>query len=178
MLLLNSDSSFFLRELSRKIGKTPVYVKKELANLMALGLVLESKRGNQLLFRINKDSHIFPEIKKLFVKTDLFPVLLRESLRDDSIVFAFVFGSFADCSEHSDSDIDVFVVGSISEQKLSVLLQKAEKKTGREVNHILWSKKLFEKRVKKHHLLKQIAKKPVIMIVGGEHELRKALGKN
>ncbi len=174
-LLFRSDKLFYLRELARTIAVSPVYVKKELNNLKKLGLVNESRTGNQLLFQINKNCAIFPEIRGLFLKTDFLSEMLKEQLGLEKIDFAFIFGSFVTGQEGGESDIDLFVVGSVSEDRLGRTIEKIEKKTGREINYILWGKKMFLKRAKKHHLLKEIAKKPVIMIAGDENEFRKII---
>ena len=73
-LIFNPDRQFHLRELSREIKITPIYVKKELQNLQGLNLVLTSKKGNLSLFQINKQASIFAELKSMFMKTEYFGV--------------------------------------------------------------------------------------------------------
>ena len=175
LLVFNSDKQFYLRELAREIKTTPVYVKKELQNLEKLNLVCESKKGNQILFQINKKCLIFPEIKNLFLKTEFFCELLRKSVEQFEVNFAFIFGSFAKGEESAESDIDLFVVGNVKEDELLKAIHPIENKTGREINYILWKKSLLLKRAKKHHLLNEIAKKPIVMIIGKENELRKII---
>ena len=175
LLIFNPDREFHLREISRKIKITPIYVKRELQNLKELGLILESRKGNLSLFRINRNSSIFPELKNIFIKTEYFGELIKKSLKKLKIDFAFIFGSYAKGIESKDSDIDLFVVGDVKEDELLNIIQKIENKTGREINYVLWKKSLFMKRAKKHHLLNEIAENPVIMLVGDEDELRKII---
>ena len=175
LLIFNPDREFHLREISRKIKITPIYVRRELQNLKELNLVLESKKGNLSLFRINRNSPIFAELKNIFIKTEYFGELIKKSLKKLKIDFAFIFGSFAKGIESKDSDIDLFVVGDVKEDELLNIIQKIENKTGREINYLLWKKSLFMKRAKKHHLLNEIAENPVIMLVGDEDELRKII---
>jgi len=175
LLIFNPDREFHLREISRKIKITPIYVRRELQNLKELNLVLESKKGNLSLFRINRNSPIFTELKNIFMKTEYFGELIKKSLKKLKIDFAFIFGSFAKGIESKDSDIDLFVVGDVKEDELLNIIQKIENKTGREINYVLWKKSLFMKRAKKHHLLNEIAENPVIMLVGDEDELRKII---
>lgn len=174
-LIFDSDKQFHLRELSREIKTTPIYVKKELQNLQKLNLIITSKKGNLTLFQINKESLIFSELKGIFLKTEFFSDMLKESLKKLRIDFAFIFGSFAKDTESKESDIDLFVVGDVNENNLLQIIQKIEKQTRREINYILWKKSLLLKRAKKHHLLNEIAKNPVIMLVGDENELRKII---
>jgi len=174
-LLFSPGKEFHLRELSREIDITPTYVKKELANLEELNLVLSSKKGNLNLFQINKNSPLFSELKSIFFKTEFLSEIIKKSIKKLKIDFAFIYGSFAKGVESKESDIDLFVVGSVDEDELVKIVQRIEKKVSREVNYILWNKDLFVKRAKKHHLLNEIAKNPVIMLVGDENELRKII---
>ncbi len=175
LLIFNPDREFHLREISREVKITPIYVKKELQKLKELNLVLKSKKGNLSIFQINRNSLIFAELKSIFIKTEYFGDLIKKSLKKLKIDFAFIFGSFAKGIESRESDIDLFVIGDIKEDELMDIIQKIEKQTGREINYILWKKSLFMKRAKKHHLLNEIGKNPVIMLVGDENELRKII---
>lgn len=175
MLLFNPDSNFHLREISREVEITPTYVKKELQNLKELNLVLTSKKGNLTLFQINRNSPVFTELKSLFMKTEYFGELIKKSLEELKIDFAFIFGSFAKGIESEGSDIDLFVVGDINENGLLEIIQETEERTGREINYILWKKDILMGRARKHHLLNEIARNPVIMLVGDENELRKII---
>jgi len=175
ILLFNPGKEFHLRELSREVKITPIYVKKELENLEKLNLVLSSKKGNLNLFQINKNSPLFSELKSIFLKTEFLTEIIKKSIKRLKIDFAFIYGSFAKGVESKESDIDLFVVGSLDEDELVKVVQKIEKKVSREVNYILWNKDLFLKRARKHHLLNEIAKNPVIMLVGDEDELRKII---
>ena len=91
------------------------------------------------------------------------------------IDFAFIFGSFAKGIESKESDIDLFVVGAVNENDILKIIQKTEKQSGREINYVLWKKAVLMKRAKKHHLLNEIAKNPVMMLVGDETEFRKII---
>ncbi len=175
LLIFNPDREFHLREISREVKITPIYVKKELQKLKELNLVLKSKKGNLSIFQINRNSLIFAELKSIFIKTEYFGDLIKKSLKKLKIDFAFIFGSFAKGIESRESDIDLFVIGDVKEDELTDIIQKIEKQTGREINYILWKKSLFMKRAKKHHLLNEIGKNPVIMLVGDENELRKII---
>ncbi|MFQ6082188.1 MAG: nucleotidyltransferase domain-containing protein [Candidatus Aminicenantia bacterium] len=177
ILLFNPGKEFHLRELSREVKITPIYVKKELANLEKLNLVLSSKKGNLNLFQINKNSPLFSELKSIFLKTEFLTEIIKKSIKKLKIDFAFIYGSFAKGVESKESDIDLFVVGSVDEDGFVRIIQRIEKKVGREVNYILWNKNVFLKRARKHHLLNEIAKNPIIVLVGDEDELRKIIGK-
>jgi len=173
--LFNPEVEFHLRQLSREIKITPIYVKKELENLKKINLVIESKKGNLNLFKINKKSPLFNELKSIFFKTEFLAEIIKEIIDKNEIDFAFIYGSFAKGVESKDSDIDLFVVGGIKEDKLIEIIHKIEERTSREINYILWDRDTFVIRAKKHHLINEISKNPIIMLVGDENELRKII---
>jgi predicted nucleotidyltransferase len=176
--LLLFDRPLHIREIARRVGITPIYVKKELENLEKLGLVKNTRVGNLSIWGINKFSPIYDDIKRIFLKTESLGVHLRNTLKNKDVRYAFVYGSFAKGSEKEGSDIDLFIVGEISDEKLAKLVSKAEKGINREINYIHWTGKEFEKNASKaHHLLADIVKNPVIWIHGDEHEFRKVIRK-
>lgn len=92
------------------------------------------------------------------------------------IRYTLVYGSFASGEESEYSDVDLLIIGNISEEKILNITSQVEKEVKREINYILWSEEEFMKRVEsKHHLLREIASKPVIMLVGEEGEFRRAV---
>jgi hypothetical protein len=70
------------------------------------------------------------------------------------------------------------IVGNVGEERVLKAVSAIEQKTGREINYIVWSDEEFRKRAKAgHHLLTEMARKPVIMLVGEESEFRRAAKK-
>jgi len=69
-------------------------------------------------------------------------------------------------------------VGEVDEEDLLKAMSGVEKDVGREVNYILWSEDEFMERVREgHHLLADISRKPVLMLVGDEDEFRRTIEK-
>jgi predicted nucleotidyltransferase len=177
LLLLDPTREFHLRKIARQTCVSPPYVKREIANLMALGLVLKRSQGNLTLFRLNRDSVIAEELKRIFLKTESFGRFMRDSLNEvGNIRFALIYGSFAKGEEAEKSDIDLLVVGDVDERRMMGIIEKVEERTAREVNYIAWTEDEFEKKVKEGiPLLDEIVNTPVIMIVGDFDEFRQAV---
>jgi hypothetical protein len=80
--------------------------------------------------------------------------------------------------ESESSDVDILIVGNVREEMILKTIGAMEEKAGREINYIFWSDGEFKKRARsKHHLLTEIARKPVIMLIGEESEFRRAAKK-
>jgi len=156
------------------IGISAPYIAKELKNLKEINLIIEFRKGNLKLFKINKKAPIFEEIKRIFLKTESFGEILIKNLKNLDIKYALIYGSFASGKESEKSDIDLLIIGDVNEEKVLEVIRSLELKTGREVNYILWNSKEFEEKIrKKHHLLIDIIKKPFIMLIGDKNEFRK-----
>jgi len=177
--MMNPNKSFYLRELSRELKIPYSMLYKELKNLVFLGILNEEKKGKITLVSVNKKLPYFAELKGMIMKSVGLADLARSAFSNlKSIKYALIYGSFATGEEVDSSDVDVLIIGNVDEERILRAVSDVEEKVEREINYILWSEKEFMKRVKnKHHLLMDIATKPVIMLVGEEDEFRRAVKK-
>lgn len=176
-LLFNPEKEYHLREISRKTNTNPSHAKKELTKLKEAKLVKKKKKGNLTLYRANKESPIYNDLRKIYIKTQRTGKTLKEKLKNyNRIKYALIYGSFAKGKEKKTSDIDLLVVGKTPEKELHRTIMKLEEETGREINYILWTENEFKEKAKKEiTLLKEIAKQEIIMIKGDKDEFRKTL---
>jgi predicted nucleotidyltransferase len=80
---------------------------------------------------------------------------------------AFIYGSYATSREKEASDIDVFVVGDIVENKWIEELNKLEGKLNREINYVYYDPVEFKQKIKKAGgFLSSVIKGKVIMLKG------------
>ena len=173
LLLFSEGRDYHLREIARLINVSPIYASKELANLEKINLVLKKKKANLSLYSINNDNIFLYDIKNIFLKTDFLGNVIINELGDNA-EYCFIYGSFAKGTENENSDIDLFVVSGIHEDELLKVIQRLERKLGREINYILWNEKIFKQKAQKgHHLLRTINKEKIIMLIGDENEFRR-----
>jgi len=179
-IMMNSERKFYIRELERETKIPYGMLYKEEKNLVSLGILKEEKKGKITFVSANKDSPNFSELKGLVIKTaGLADILKKTFMKIEKINYALIFGSFASGTETENSDVDLLVVGEAKEDYVLKSSEETERKIGREVNYILWKEKEFLRRAKEsHHLLKEILKNPVIMIIGDENGFRKVAGRS
>jgi len=174
------NDALHLREIARRAGVSPYEAKRELENLASIGLLAREPRGNQVIFHLNKACPFLKELKLLYFKTDGAGEALRKELDGvEGIKFAFIFGSFAEGRESEGSDIDLMVIGSASEEELIRRITPLQRKLGREINPIVWSKRDFEEKARGNSgFLKTIVKNDRVWLRGDEAEfIRTAKGK-
>jgi predicted nucleotidyltransferase len=175
-----TDQSFYLRQLVRAVGAGHGAVQRELKHLTAMGLIVRAVQGNQVLYRANPQSPIFPEIKSLIAKTVGVHDAIRSALARlrAKVVIAFVYGSLARQEERADSDVDLMVLGSVSFSELVSALAPAQKALGREINPNVFPVSEFRaKLAARNHFLRSVMKEKKLFVLGSEDELAKLAAK-
>jgi predicted nucleotidyltransferase len=174
LMLLNPETSFYQRQIS-KITQLPVRaVQREVERLQTFGLLERSESGNQVHYQVNRDFFLFPELKNIFVKTLGMQALTQNALLGvDNILLAFIYGSYAADQETANSDIDVLVVGSLSSRALHAALQDAEQLAQREINYALFNPDEFRASVKAGDgFLTNVMAGPKLFLIGDADALR------
>lgn len=67
LFLANPNRSFFVREITRKIEEQINSVRRELANLLSLGIISSDSTNNKLYYEVNQDHEHFQALHDLFV---------------------------------------------------------------------------------------------------------------
>lgn len=170
----NPENEYYLRELERLLGIPVSMIRKELLRLEKDGLFLSKKRGNLTYFYLNKSYPLFDELKSIVFKTIGVKGLLKEIFeRLKSVEVAFVYGSFAKNEESAISDIDVFIIGTVNENRVIRELNKLEKTLKREINYSLYAKDEFRKKKKKKDpFIVDLLEGPKVFLRGDKSDLR------
>ena len=176
LLFLNPSGEFHANDIARKTDLAPSTIAKEMPIIQSIGLILRRTQGNLVFYKINKQSVIFNELKRIFLKFEMLDEIIFRYLPKEEIKHALIYGSFAKGTESPSSDIDLLVIGDVNENTLLRSISKTERTLGREVNYLLWTEEEFLDRVKKEiPLIKEISKTPVMMIVGDESEFKRLI---
>ena len=173
LLIYNPGKSYYINEIARLIKTSAGNVQRELKKLKENGLLLEEKKGNLVYFEINTVNSLFKDFKNIVDKTIGLKNILENILKKaKGIDFAFLFGSYTKDDFGPDSDIDLYVIGGMSEKELYQLVKKAEGKIYREINFHLSSQKEFQEKIKESFFHKEILKN-FILIIGDKNEFEK-----
>lgn len=177
LFLTHPAEAFYIRQLARLTGETYNNVRQELQNLAQLGLILSERRANATFYQANADHFLFPELKRIILKTEAVGDRLREALsplRD--IRAAFIYGSTAKGTELASSDIDLMVIGDVNLDALDSTIDRIEEEIGRTVNYTLFGVEEWRERVAQgHSFLTDVLTYEKVFLIGNENELS-ALG--
>jgi predicted transcriptional regulator len=156
LFLEHPEKAFYVRELTRKIDAQLNSVRRELQNLVDLGIVLEQvgeKSGGQKktlaerkrFYVVNTDFMLYHDLRSLFKKVQ---ILLKQNLvqeidQSGKIDFLVFTGRFVD---HSDIATDVLIVGDIDQKVLQKVMSAFEAEMGSEINYTLMPREEFQYR--------------------------------
>jgi predicted nucleotidyltransferase len=169
------DERFYQRQVVRTLSLGSGAVQRELARLVAGGILTRTVEGRQAYYQVNRGGSIYPELHGLVRKTMGAAGMLRDALRPlaGRARLAFIFGSMAGRREKAGSDIDVMVVGdSIGLSDVSPLLRPAQDALRREVNPVAYRTAEFRRKLSEgHHFITQVTEGEKVFLIGSEHEL-------
>jgi predicted nucleotidyltransferase len=180
LLFGHTEESFHLRQLIRTVGTGNGALQREIKQLTNMGLIVRRVQGNQVLYRANKQSPIFPEIKRLVTKTVGVHDAIRSALAnlEPQIEAAFLYGSVASHREQANSDVDLMVIGKTSFSDVVTALGPAQETLRREINPTVFPISEFRlKLAAGNHFLRSVMSGQKVFIVGSEDELRKLVRK-
>jgi predicted transcriptional regulator len=154
LFLNNPDQQFYLRELARRLKTQLNSVRREMDNLEKIGIVkvrlddgepVIEKGGQKKYFLANIDFILFPELKALFMKSQL---LLEKSFvsKIESLARPQLFiltGIFVGSKEMA---TDMLIVGNINRDKLAAVIKAFERDFGQNINYTVMSLQEFSYR--------------------------------
>lgn len=175
ILFTGEGTELYLREIVRRSSLTLRAMQKELANLVEAGLVLSRRDGNRVYFQANPANPVYPELCGIARKNSGMVDLLKAALREvPGIEVAFIFGSVAAGTETPESDVDLFVIGSIGLRQLVPLLRPVSEQISREVNPYNLTVETWQERLRSGDALSiGVASRAKIFIKGSSDDLER-----
>lgn len=167
LFLENSERAFFVRELARRIDAQLNSVRRELKNLVDVGIVLEvdgddvdrnhlavhdssdgddgAKIDNKRFYQANQNFPIFEDLRGVMKKVAVLMnhTLMQELAKHGQLDLLILTGSFTDAAT---IPTDVLVVGELKEEGVQRSISEFEKEIGREVNYTYMPREEFEYR--------------------------------
>jgi len=162
LFIENPEKPYFVRELTREIDAQINSVRRELENLLELGIVrvleeppvIEMKEWEEEVpaglnkkkyYQLNKLFILHEELSGLFSKSHL---LLEKDLMNQlgqlaGVDLLIMTGFFTNVQE---ALTDILLVGNVPKQQVSLMLSQYESKLGKEINYTAMTRKEFEYR--------------------------------
>lgn len=149
LFLNNPGQSFFVREITRKIDEQINSVRRELSNMLAVGIITSDSSDNKLYYQVNQRYDYYIPLRTIFgdeVPDSIIPsdtsddssVKKYNSLLDDitGLRLAVLSGVLV---KGSTTAVDILLVGNVVSSKIKSLMKNIEKNEGREINYCVLS---------------------------------------
>lgn len=161
----NADQRYFVRELARKIDAQLNSVRRELMNLVDIGIVKEmvetDNKEKRKFYCADQNFFLFNDMRALIKKVQL---MLKKNLVQQidakgKIELLVLTGRFVD---QPTIPVDLLVIGQMAEPDLQKLLDEFEREVGQEVNFTVMSKDEYNYR-------KQVSDRFLYSILNVDH---------
>ena len=175
----NPNRSFYVREITRKIDEQINSVRRELSNLLSIGIISSDTTNNRLYYEANKEYEFFKPLEMIFgggeVSTDkeqevVLPAApkpvdpeVAELTGLGNIELALYTGQF---TRDELSGIDMLIVGDVNQTKLQKFMAALEEKEKKEIRYVAMNPTEFNYRqqVKDRFITNVLAAKKQVLI--------------
>jgi hypothetical protein len=166
----NPNRSFYVREITRKIDEQINSVRRELANLLSIGLIKSDTNNNRLYYEVNqtfehygalssmfsgkkykpskKDTVVTPEADKTAteklphssVEQEIEDPFAKELSKAGNIRLALYTGQF---TRDDSAGVDIVIVGDINSSAIDNLIDELEKAEKKELRYSIFTPEEF-----------------------------------
>lgn len=135
--LLNPESEYFVRELTRKLGEQINSIRRELMNLKKIGLLKSRIHNRKKFFYVDKSFLLYSELRHIFTKSrDPKADIARSIDRLGRVHLIVLTGVFAE----QKSKVDLVIIGEIEKEELESYL---DQNVSKDVRYAMFDKENF-----------------------------------
>lgn len=149
----NPNRSFYVREITRKIDEQINSVRRELANLLNVGLITSDTSNNKVYYEVNQKYEFYSPLQEIFgggitkvrkssnakaVKAIDLP--LHDDTSDlkalGNVEVAALMGQF---TRDETAGVDVLIVGNVNQNALNKYVTELERQEGKDLRYTVFS---------------------------------------
>lgn len=158
----NPNRSFYVREITRKIDEQINSVRRELANLLSIGIITSDTVNNRLYYEVNQKFEYYTPLLAMFGGKPMIAVTAepKDGAKKSTVAppttpepaelkalgnveLALYTGQF---TRDESSGIDLLIVGNVNPNKLHKFVSELEAKENKELRYALFSLDEFQYR--------------------------------
>jgi len=144
LFLSNPGRAFYVREITRKIDEQINSVRRELANMLNVGIIKSENSNNRLYYEVNQEYAHYEPLRQIFVDATAESKALKEveTVGDWSarlkalgdVRIAILSGKLVHGSE---SEVDVLLAGSVNKTQAKKFVKELEEDEGKPLNYVV-----------------------------------------
>ncbi len=146
----NPNRSFYVREITRKIDEQINSVRRELANLLSIGIISSENTNNKLYYEVDQSYEFYQALSAIFgggvATVPKAPAAENQAVNLKSmgnVELALYTGQF---TRDETSGTDLLIVGDVNQTKLTKYIAELEKQEGKELRFTVMSPQEFKYR--------------------------------
>lgn len=140
----NPNRSFYVREITRKIDEQINSVRRELANLLSIGIISSDTTNNRLYYEVNQQYEHYQSLSAIFGGKAVTPATkmaaadteAQDILQLGNVELVIYSGQF---TRDESAGVDLVIVGDINQSKLGHFISELETKEGKELRYAVMS---------------------------------------
>lgn len=158
----NPNRSFYVREITRKIDEQINSVRRELANLLSIGIITSDTSNNKVYYEVDQKYQYFTPLQEIFGdvkpkrKTNKAVKKADESVAVETdeekaelkalgnVEVACLTGQF---TRDESSGIDILIVGSVNQNAVTKYVTELERQEGKDLRYTVFSLDEFQYRL-------------------------------
>ena len=153
LFLGNPNRAFYVREITRKIDEQINSVRRELSNLLKIGIINSEESDNRLYYEVNQKYPHYQALRSIFTNKKAMAASKAEVPKTGvgarlaelgSVELAILSGGF---TRDPRAGIDLMIVGDVNRTKLANLVDSLQQEEGREIDFAVFAPDEFEYRV-------------------------------
>lgn len=181
LFLNNPGRSFYVREITRKIDEQINSVRRELANMLNIGIIKSDSSNNRLYYEVNQAYEYYRPLRAIFAdQKGAASAPLQSTVESDwatrlkplgAVKVAILSGSLV---RGAKNDVDILFAGDLNRNQVAKFIKELEAKEGRTLNFTVMSYEDFYYRLSiKDLFVNQIVSDKKSVLVDTEHILTK-----
>jgi hypothetical protein len=147
----NPNRSFYVREITRKIDEQINSVRRELANLLNVGIITSDTSNHKVYYEVNQKYEFFTPLQEIFgggvakvrrgtKATKAIELPLHDDAADlkalGNVEIAVLTGQF---TRDDSAGVDVLIVGNVNSNALNKYVTELERQEGKDLRYTVFS---------------------------------------
>lgn len=179
----NPNRPYYVREITRKVDEQINSVRRELSNLLAIGIIRSEGTNNRLYYEVNQKYQFYAPLRSIFTNITEAEPDLQDSREDTGLVkklratgnvqLAFETGAFV---RDQGSGTDLFIMGDVNRARVAKLVGEMEQELSREINFTVMTQEEFDyrQRLNDRFLAGVLGAKKIILVDERNANLKQA----
>jgi hypothetical protein len=177
----NPNRSFYVREITRKIDEQINSVRRELSNLLTIGIITSDSTDNKLYYEVNQKFEHYEPLLAMFGGKPANRTKLKTPKATDAVTgtpsdlqsvgnveLALYTGQF---TRDESSGIDLLIVGNVNQTKLQKYITDLELQEGKDIRYTVFSAEDYRYREQIHDRFLDLVKSSKKQILIDKHGL-------